>query len=67
MSEKSVYQWRRAWKAGGQEALRSKGARVTTAGLAPTRRPSSPCGWTRGRPRTAGRTIRCGPRQGYAR
>ncbi len=26
VSEKSVYQWRRAWKAGGREALRSKGA-----------------------------------------
>lgn len=26
VSEKSVYQWRRAWKAGGREALHSKGA-----------------------------------------
>ncbi|MFH9968755.1 winged helix-turn-helix domain-containing protein [Streptomyces mirabilis] len=26
VSEKSVHQWRRAWKAGGREALRSKGA-----------------------------------------
>ncbi|MFE9127835.1 winged helix-turn-helix domain-containing protein [Streptomyces sp. NPDC007148] len=26
VSEKSVYQWRRAWKTGGREALRSKGA-----------------------------------------
>src|SRR5215472_6411244 len=25
VSTKSVYQWRRAWKAGGQEALASKG------------------------------------------
>jgi transposase len=25
VSEKSVYQWRRAWKAGGREALRSQG------------------------------------------
>jgi transposase len=25
VSEKSVYQWRRAWKAGGRKALRSKG------------------------------------------
>ncbi|MET7356009.1 helix-turn-helix domain-containing protein [Streptomyces mirabilis] len=25
VSDKSVYQWRRAWKAGGRQALRSKG------------------------------------------
>ncbi|MEV6742057.1 hypothetical protein AB0N14_36255 [Streptomyces sp. NPDC051104] len=25
MSEKSVYQWRRAWASGGREALRSQG------------------------------------------
>ncbi|WP_406468801.1 winged helix-turn-helix domain-containing protein [Streptomyces sp. NBC_01594] len=25
MSEKSVYQWRRSWRTGGREALRSKG------------------------------------------
>jgi len=28
VSEKSVYQWRRAWKAGGREALRSQGPRA---------------------------------------
>ncbi|MEV6742620.1 helix-turn-helix domain-containing protein, partial [Streptomyces sp. NPDC051104] len=25
VSEKSVYQWRRAWRTGGREALRSRG------------------------------------------
>ncbi|WP_323186266.1 hypothetical protein [Streptomyces sp. NBC_01373] len=29
MSEKSVYQWRRAWALGGREALRSQGPRAT--------------------------------------
>ena len=27
MSTKSVYQWRRAWRVGGEAALASKGAR----------------------------------------
>src|SRR4051812_2731659 len=50
VSEKSVHQWRRAWKAGGREVLHSKGPRATTAGSALTCRPASPSGWTRDRP-----------------
>ncbi|WP_367326414.1 helix-turn-helix domain-containing protein [Streptomyces sp. HUAS ZL42] len=67
VSEKSVYQWRRAWKAGGREALRSQGPRAMTAASAPTCRPGSRHGSTRGRPRTAGRTTRCGLPHGCAR
>ena len=32
VSTKSVYQWRRAWRAGGQEALASKGRAGAPAG-----------------------------------
>lgn len=35
VSEKSVYQWRRAWKADGREALHSKGAPGYGCGLGP--------------------------------
>ncbi|MEU6369978.1 helix-turn-helix domain-containing protein [Streptomyces sp. NPDC046931] len=67
VSEKSVYQWRRAGASGGREALRSQGPRATTADSALTCRPRPPPGWTKGRRRMAGRMTRCGPRQGCAR
>ncbi|MFG2585989.1 helix-turn-helix domain-containing protein [Streptomyces solisilvae] len=68
VSGKSVHQWRLTWRAGGREALRSRGPSGYGCRLGThLRRSSSRCGWRRGRPRTAGRTTRCGPQQGYAR
>ncbi|GAA3905652.1 hypothetical protein GCM10022207_88700 [Streptomyces lannensis] len=66
VSEKSVYQWRRAWKAGGREALRSKGAPGYDCRLGPHLQARLAACWTKDRPHTVGRTTRCGPPPGCA-
>ncbi|WP_323183034.1 helix-turn-helix domain-containing protein [Streptomyces sp. NBC_00078] len=70
VSEKSIYQWRRVWQSGSRAAgpRCAPWARpATTAVSARPCRPGLPAGWTRGRPRTAGRMTRYGQPPGCAR
>ncbi|MER5212214.1 hypothetical protein ABT063_16925 [Streptomyces sp. NPDC002838] len=67
MSEKSVYQWRRTWRTGGREALRSKGLCGYDCRLGPHLQAKLAM-WLEEGPAVHGRaTTRCGPQQGYAR
>jgi Homeodomain-like domain-containing protein len=67
VSEKSVYQWCRAWKSGGREALRSRGPCGYDCRLGPHLQAKLAAWLDEGPAATAGRTTRCGPPDGYAR
>uniref|UniRef100_UPI0038D4B08A helix-turn-helix domain-containing protein n=1 Tax=Streptomyces europaeiscabiei TaxID=146819 RepID=UPI0038D4B08A len=67
VSLKSAYRWQQLWRQGGADELLSRGPSGAGVACRHAVWKSSPGISSRGRPRTAGRRTRCGPRRGWPR
>ncbi|MFE7268327.1 helix-turn-helix domain-containing protein [Streptomyces sp. NPDC057592] len=65
VSLRSACQWHQLWREGGVGALASRGRVGRGVGCLRAAWRSSPCIWSRVRPRTAGWRTRCGPPRGW--